>query len=194
MEAARAVAVDTVAPADVERAVAVIVLAFSADPVARWAYPDPRQYLTLLPPLVRAFDGKAFAEGTAHHVNSSAGAALWLPPGIDPDQAALEATLPVGREAELTTVFEEMARHHPSEPHRYLPLIGIDPTHQRQGCGAALLRETLRRCGRDHLPAYLEATNPANIKLYQAHGFEVLGTVQAGSSPPLFPMLRATRA
>ena len=65
MEAARAVAVDTVAPADVERAVAVIVLAFSADPVARWAYPDPRQYLTLFPPLVRAFGGKVFAEGTA---------------------------------------------------------------------------------------------------------------------------------
>jgi hypothetical protein len=84
MEAAWAVAVDTVAPADVERAVAVIVLAFSADPVARWASPDPRQYLTWFPPLVRAFGGKAFAEGTAHHVNSYAGAALWLPPGIDP--------------------------------------------------------------------------------------------------------------
>jgi ribosomal protein S18 acetylase RimI-like enzyme len=193
MDAARALAVNTVAPADVERAVAVIVLAFSTDPAARWTYPDPRQYLAQFPALVRAFGGRAFAEGTAHHVDGYAGAALWLPPGVEPDQAALEATLPEGREAELAAVFEEMARYHPREPHWYLPLIGVDPAHQRKGCGAALLRETLRRCDRDHLPAYLESTNPANIKLYQAQGFEVLGTIQAGSSPPLFPMLRTAR-
>jgi GNAT superfamily N-acetyltransferase len=190
MEAARAVAVDTVAPADVERAVAVIVLVFSADPVAH--IPTRGSISRCFRPSCARL-AKAFAEGTAHHVNSYAGAALWLPPGIDPDQAALEATLPVGREAELTAVFEEMARYHPNEPHWYLPLIGVDPAHQRKGCGAALLRETLRRCDRDHLPAYLESTNPANIKLYQAHGFEVLGTIHAGSSPPLFPMLRAAR-
>jgi ribosomal protein S18 acetylase RimI-like enzyme len=110
---------------------------------------------------------------------------------IEPDQAALEATLPEGREPELAAVFEELARYHPSEPHWYLPLIGVDPSHQRKGNGAALLRETLRRCDRDHLPAYLESTNPANIRLYQAYGFEVLGTIRVGSSPPLFPMLRA---
>ena len=193
MKMSQALAVDTVAAADVERAVAVIALAFSADPAARWTYPDPRQYLAQFPALVRAFGGKAFAEGTAHHVNSYAGAALWLPPGIEPDQAALKATLPEGREAELAAVFEEMARYHPSEPHWYLPLIGVDPAHQRKGYGAALLREALRRCDRDHLPAYLESTNPANIKLYQAQGFEVLGTIQVGSSPPLFPMRRAAR-
>jgi ribosomal protein S18 acetylase RimI-like enzyme len=193
VEANQVLAVDTVAPADVERAVAVIVLAFGADPVARWAYPDPRQYLALFPPLVRAFGGRAFPEGTAYHVNSYAGAALWLPPGIDPDQAALEATLPEGREAELTAVFEAMARYHPGEPHWYLPLIGVDLVHQRKGYGAALLREALRHVDWDHLPAYLESTNPANIKLYEAHGFAVMGSIQVGSSPPLFPMLRAAR-
>ena len=72
-------------------------------------------------------------------------------------------------------------------------MIGVDPTHQRKGCGAALLRETLRQCDRDHVPAYLEASNPANMNLYRRHGFEVQGTIQVGSSPPLFPMLRTAR-
>ena len=45
--------VGAVAPADAERAVAVLTLAFSADPVTRWTYPEPAQYLALFPVLVR---------------------------------------------------------------------------------------------------------------------------------------------
>lgn len=193
MEAAPTRIVTIVGPADVERAVAVIVLAFGTDPVARWAYPDPGQYLALFPALVRAFGGKAFVEGTARQVEDCRGAALWFAPGVEPDQAALEASLPSGRESEIAASFEEMASYHPHEPHWYLPLIGVDPAHQRKGCGAALLRDVLRRCDRDHVAAYLESTNPANITLYRRHGFEVQGTIQVGSSPPLFPMLRAAR-
>jgi ribosomal protein S18 acetylase RimI-like enzyme len=55
------------------------------------------------------------------------------------------------------------------------------------------MEEALRRFDQDHVAAYLESTNPDNIAFYQRHGFEFLGTVQAGSSPPLFPMLRAAR-
>ena len=83
--------------------------------------------------------------------------------------------------------------YHPGEAHLYLPLIGVDPAHRGKGCGAALLRHALRQCDRDHLAAHLESTNPANIALYQRHGFEVRGTIQVGSAPPLFPMLRAAR-
>jgi ribosomal protein S18 acetylase RimI-like enzyme len=59
--------------------------------------------------------------------------------------------------------------------------------------GSALLQHILLQCNRDHAPAYLESTNPANIRLYERHGFEVLDTIQVGSSPPIFPMLRAAR-
>ena len=185
--------VDAVAPADIERAVAVITLAFSADPMTRWTYPEPAQYLAMFPGLVRAFGGGAFGEGTAHHVAGYAGVSMWLPPGKELDQAALEASLPQGREDEFAAVFEGMAAYHPQEPHWYLPLIGVDPARHRNGYGAALLQHTLRRCDQDHVVAYLESSNPANIPLYQRHGFEVMGTIQAGSSPQLFPMLRPAR-
>jgi hypothetical protein len=90
--------ITTVAPAEVDRAVAAIVLAFGADPVARWQYgDDAEQYLMHFPPFVRAFGGKAFAQGTAQHVNSYAGVALWLPPNIHPDEEAIVASLPTER-------------------------------------------------------------------------------------------------
>jgi len=152
--------VGAVAPADVERAVAVLTLAFSADPVTRWTYPEPAQYLALFPVLVRAFGGGAFTEGTARHVENYAGAALWLPPGKELDEAAMEASLPPGRLGEFAPVFEAMASYHPQEPHWYLPLIGVDPARHRNGYGAALLQDTLRRCDQDQVAAYLESTNP----------------------------------
>lgn len=186
-------AVGAVAPADAERAVAVLTLAFSADPVTRWTYPEPAQYLALFPVLVRAFGGGAFAEGTARQVENYAGAALWLPPGKEPNEAAMGASLPPGREGEFAPIFEAMVSYHPHVPHWYLPLIGVDPARHRNGYGAALLQDTLRRCDRDHVAAYLESTNPANITLYQRHGFELQGTIQVGSAPPLFPMLRPAR-
>jgi ribosomal protein S18 acetylase RimI-like enzyme len=189
--------VTTVAPADAERAVAVIVLAFGGDPAARWTYPDPHDYVTYFPAVVRAFGGAAFAAGTAHRVGRFAGAALWLPPGVHPDDAAMGAALgrsvPAARSKEIGAVFEGMRRHHPREPHWYLPLIGVDPAHQNQGHGSALLRHALARCDRDRVPAYLESSNPKNISLYERHGFVVLDRVQVGSSPPISPMLRTPR-
>ena len=86
-----------------------------------------------------------------------------------------------------------MGAYHPQEPHWHLPLIGTDPSRQRKGEGSALLRHALSVCDRQQTPAYLEATSSTSVPLYQRHGFEVLGTIQLKSSPPIFPMLRAPR-
>lgn len=116
---------------------------------------------------------------------------------MHPDEEALNEVVlgtvsPSNRDNALA-LFEQMAQYHPSGPHWYLPLIGVDPAHQGQGHGAALMTYALEQADRDRLPAYLESTNPRNISLYRRHGFEVLGTIQAGASPPLTPMLRQPR-
>ena len=171
-----------------------IVLAFAADPVTRWAWPNTRGYLTTMPAFTRAFGGRAFQHNGAHLSNDYAGAALWLPPDVHPDEEAigeiLQRTVADSIRADLFKIFEQMAKYHPNEPHWYLPLIGVDPTHQGKGYGTALLTHALKECDRDHLAAYLESTNPRNVSLYERHGFEVVGKIQAGSSPPLVPMLR----
>ncbi len=55
------------------------------------------------------------------------------------------------------------------------------------------MQHTLVPSDRDRKPAYLESSNPKNIPLYERHGFELLGTIQVGNSPPIFPMLRKPR-
>jgi ribosomal protein S18 acetylase RimI-like enzyme len=177
---------------------AALVEAFAADPVVRWAWPEARSYPAHFRAFAEAFGGRAFDHGTADCVTDAmAGAALWLPPGVAPDDAAVEAvvadTVPAALQGELAAMLEEMGGCHPPGPHWYLPLIGVVPARQGRGLGSALLRHALERCDRDHLPAYLESTNPANVPLYRRHGFEVVSTIQVGSSPPMHPMVRAAR-
>jgi ribosomal protein S18 acetylase RimI-like enzyme len=183
--------------AEVDHAIATLVLAFGADPVARWMYEDPHQYLMHIPRLFRALGTSSFDAGTAHRTNNGLGVALWLPPGVHGDDGPLEAVIADSmvekKQAEVATVFERTEHYRPAEPHWYLSLIGVEAFHRNNGCGAALLQSGLRRCDREHLPAYLWSSNPLNISLYERHGFEISGTIQVGSSPSIFPMLRCAR-
>jgi ribosomal protein S18 acetylase RimI-like enzyme len=189
--------VKTATQAEIDQCIAVIVLGFSSDPGVRWMYPDPHQYLENSPHFVRAFGGRAFEHGTAHYVDGFLAAALWLPPGVQPDEEALvglvENSVPASHRGAVLGLFEQMGGYHPHEPHWHLPLIGTDPTQQGKGHGSALLRHALAVCDRQQMPAYLEATSERSVPLYQRHGFEILGTVQVGTSPPIFPMLRRPR-
>lgn len=186
--------IKTVTVADADRAVGAIVLAFSADPAARWLYREPDEYLTHFPSFVRAFAGAAFGHDSAFYVDGFLGAAFWLPPEVRPDEKAifalLETTVPKEDRAEVFEIFEQMDRYHPKEPHWYLPMIGVEPTQQHKGIGSALLEHALRRCDREGMLAYLESTSPASVRLYERHGFAVSGQIQVGASPPIFPMVR----
>lgn len=192
-----AATVRTLTPDDAGAAVATIVMAFAADPMTRWTWPNPEQYLAAMPRMARAFGGRAFARGGALATGDYSGVALWLPPGVEPDEAGLaevmQSTVAPSKLADGAGLFEQMATYHPHEPHWYLPLIGVDPAQQGRGCGDALMSYALARCDRERVPAYLESTNPRNMSLYRRHGFEPLGTIQVGSSPPLVPMLRKPR-
>jgi ribosomal protein S18 acetylase RimI-like enzyme len=189
--------IKTATVSDEAPAIAVVALAFSADPAARWAWPGPDQYLRHFPSFVKVFGGNAFAHDSAYYVDGYAGAALWLPPGVSPDEDALITLLQRTGSAQVqkdgAAVFEQMGRYHPQELHWYLPFIGIDPFLQGKGYGAALMQHALIPCDRDQTLAYLESSNPKNIPLYERHGFELLGTIQVGTSPPIFPMLRTPR-
>jgi len=191
------VIVKAATPADARSTIDTIVLAFSGDPVARWCWAEPHRYLTYMPGFVQAFAGRAFQHGGAFRTDDAAGAALWLLPGVHADEEALgdilQRTLVAAVRADLLAVMGQLATYHPSEPHWYLPMIGVDPTRHGQGYGAALMTYALEQCDRAHAPAYLESTNPRNTSLYLRHGFRALGRVQIGGSPPFTPMLRPAR-
>ena len=189
--------VGTATAADEASTIGVLVRAFSADPVAQWLWHDPQQYYIHFPSFVRAFAGKAFTHGSAYYVNGFAATALWLPPNVHPNEEELisvvQRTVSKQIQKDFFRVFELMNAYHPSEPHWYLPLMGVHPLQQGKGFGSALLQHTLIQCDRDSKFVYLESSNPRNIPLYKRHDFELLGKIQAGTSPPILPMLRRPR-
>ena len=186
--------IKTVTAGEEEAAINVVVRAFSADPAARWLYPDPHQYSVNFPNFVRAFGGEAIEQGSAYSIDGCSGVALWLPPDVHSDEEAIagliQRTVSNQRQEDIFALLGQMGGYHPSEPHWYLPLIGVDPALQGKGYGSRLMEHALSRCDRDKQLAYLESSNPKNIRLYERHGFELLGTIQVGGSPPIFPMLR----
>jgi GNAT superfamily N-acetyltransferase len=190
--------VKTAGASDQSAVVHTIVLAFAADPIVRWFWPEPHQYLSNMPGFTLAMSGGAFGHQSAHFTEGYGGAALWLPPDVHPDEEKMgeiaERTVPASVRGDLFAMMEQMAGCHPTEPHWYLPMIGVDPVQQGRGLGAALLAHALERCDREGLPAYLESTNPRNITLYQRHGFNAIGEIQVGTSPRMVPMVRQPRS
>lgn len=194
IEAPEPAGVKTATTADKRHVIDTLVLAFSSDPVMRWVYPNSHDYLHHFPGFVKIFGGKAFDHGTAYHAEDFAATALWLPPGVQPDEDALieliRTSVSEDRQEHLWSVLEQIESYHPAEPYWYLPLIGVDPTQQRKGYGSSLMKRVLARCDQEGTFAYLESSNPENISLYARHGFEILGMIQVGTMPPIVPMLR----
>ena len=182
---------------EIPRAVAAIVAAFLTDPPARFAWPSVHDYLLAMPVATGEFAGSSFQHGTAYVSVDFCGAALWLPPGVAPNDQALEKVFRDTAKPEhmddLLATFEKMEKSHPREAHWYLPQIGVEPNAQGKGIGAALMRHALARCDEERSLAYLEASKTQNIPFYQHHGFEVIGQIQVGSAPLVTPMLRKPR-
>jgi GNAT superfamily N-acetyltransferase len=189
--------VKTAFTSDQASALGILTLAFSVDPMARWSLPDPAKYLAAFPLIASAFGGSAFGKGSAYIANDFTGAALWLPPGAGSDEESLMRLFNENTDEnikeDMQVIFEQMEKFHPTEPHWYLPMIGVDPAHQGAGVGSALMTEALKAVDSDGTIAYLESSNPRNITLYQRYGFEVIGEIQSGSSPVLRPMLRRAK-
>jgi ribosomal protein S18 acetylase RimI-like enzyme len=182
---------------DRERVFATLVLAFAADPVERWLYVEPRQYLSHFPRFLAAFGGRAFAERTVWRLGEFSAVALWLPPGAEADGDAimslLAETVAADKHDDMFAVLGQMDAAHPTDQHWYLPWFAVDTALQGRGLGSQLMEACLRIVDGTHLPAYLETPNPRTIPFYQRHGFEITGEAQAGTCPPITFMLRAGR-
>ena len=182
---------------EMDHAVAAIVTAFLTDPAARFAWPALRDYLQSMPLATREFAGASFQRGTALVSADLCGAALWLPPGVQPNGEALEKVFreTANREnlADLLATFEKMGQAHPKQAHWYLAMIGVEPNAQGKGLGARLMRHGVARCDQGRELAYLETSNPRNVALYQRFDFEVIGEFQVGSAPLVTSMLRQPR-
>ena len=175
----------------------VLTLGFCADPIMRWLFPKPNVYLEHFPTTLKLFGGAAFENETAISVSDGGAAAMWLPPDTHPDgdglMALFEAVLSSDVLEEAYKVFEIIDQIHPDEPCWHLAFVATDPACRGKGYGSALIEHVLPRCDAEQTIAYLENTNPDNTGLYQQHGFEVIGEIQAGQAPPMYAMRRNPR-
>lgn len=195
-------AVRTARPDDVPRLADSLAAAFFEDPVMAWLLPDPggrperlRRFFELELRLV------GLGEGCAWTTDRLDAAALVSPPGHWrlPWSAAVRhgprfmrafgVRLPLA-----TALLQTMEHRHIREPHFYIPYIGVAPPSQGRGLGTQLMAPTLSRCDHLGLPAYLEATSPRNVVLYERLGFIGLDELRFLGSPPLVLMRRPAPA
>ncbi len=183
--------------AETEAVVATVVAAFVSDPVARFTWPTARAYLRGMDRSAHEFARVGIAHGSVFVADDLAGAALWIPPSIEPDNEALlvllQTTADPTRLDDAIATYARMAAAHPPEPHWYLPLLGVDPMAQGRGEGGRLMAHATRQLDREGTLAYLESSNPRNVSLYERHGFEATDEIQEGSAPVVVPMRRAPR-
>jgi ribosomal protein S18 acetylase RimI-like enzyme len=180
-------------PGRLVEASAVLARAFQDDPAWSWVFPNPSRRAALLPWLFQT--GFEVTEAEIWTTGGDMlGIARWLPPGrpvvhVGPMLRALVAT-PL-RVREATTRFfaygravEAMRAEAVPEPHWYLAGIGVEPSAQRRGVGAALLEPGLQAAARAGLPAVLLTNNEANLPFYDQHGFEVVRREQTPKGGP----------
>lgn len=187
---------------DVAAVCATLALAFADDPVwGHWAFPDPADRVDRLmlywSPFVRAalkYDGV--------WVTEDAGAvAVWVPPGVaelDPQDevAAVETVQQLcgDRARMLADCFDRFEAAHPrTEPHWYLSLLATHPDHRGAGLAMDLMADRLDLVDADHLGAYLESTNDANLPLYERAGFRRHGTFEVPQGPAVTTLWRPPR-
>src|SRR4051794_15898543 len=174
--------------------------AFPHDPAPGRAIPDeegPSQLLPWLFPL--GFGVPAAVAGTTGGLIRRA--PRRLPPGpppmrIAPTLRALATTpFKLGKAMAPFLAYgravESLRADVMPDPHWYLAGIGVDPSAQHRGIGAALLQPGLEAAARARLPAVLLTNNEANLQFYERHGFEVVreqATPKAG--PNAWAMVR----
>ena len=179
--------------ADLDALAETMALAFYADPVWSWAFPDSERRLEQHRAVWRFAIESALGYGWVRMADAGAGAAaLWIPPGLPelkPEDALrfepMLAELLGDGAARVLDVFARFDRAHPSDrPHYYLSLLATHPDRRGVGLGMALLAENLTRIDAEGAAAYLESTNPDNHRRYEGVGFSRWGEFELGEGGP----------
>ena len=179
-------------PADADTVTDLIVEAFYDDPTWSWAFPDATKRRSQHRRFWRLFVDAAVRRQSAWLAAQDTSTSVWVPPGeteLSPEEEELLEPLlsellgsDAARVMEAFELFE--AAHPRDEPHYYLSLLATDPRHRGHGYGLRLLADNLAFVDESGLPAYLEASNPANVPLYERYGFRVIGKFDLPDNGP----------
>lgn len=178
-----------------------LALAFEADPVYRWLFPDAGRRLKKLEALFAVFLRPLMAAGTVFTTPQREGVSVWVPPKgkVAPGwrgqiRQPFEIVRLLGKRIWRGLLWWRLVEtRQPRYPHWKLFLIGVLPEHQGRGIGSALLRPILARCDEEGWPIYLDTGHPGNLPFYHRVGFEVVRKVELPQGPTVFQMIRPPR-
>ncbi len=183
-------------PADAAWLADLVASAFLPLAPSTWLIQDPRERREIFPGYFRILVEHALAYGSIDTIGQRA-AALWVTVGskgptapANYDQRLKDA---VGAHLERFEILDEQFdAHHPTGVrHQHLAILAVDPCHQRQGLGRALLLDRHRVLDERGTPAYLEASDQANQDWYHRHGYRDHGDPLAlPDGPFMYPMMR----
>ncbi|MGW0752356.1 hypothetical protein [Streptomyces sp. NPDC002587] len=183
----------------VARLSALLSSAFHEDALTRWMIPDERLRAELLPGFFRVFvELSAAYDGVLTTADGDA-VLLFLPPGAEPDEAALDAAFAgvLGEHADaLRTIARLQAQRHPhGPPHYYVSFGAVRAGRRQSGLISGLLGELLARADAEGVGAYVEASSPGGEAASRRAGFDRLGGDIAlpDGGPVLRPMWRDPR-
>ncbi|MEU7174561.1 GNAT family N-acetyltransferase [Micromonospora tulbaghiae] len=175
----------------------VFVEGFLDGPIADWLIEDRDERRIIYQRYFRLMLRQGLANGWVDTTAGLNGAAIWYrrpaaaagpPPGYQDDMAYATGRH-LARFRLIDAMFEE---HRPRIEHIYLAFIAVAPGHQGKGVGTALLAHAHAELDEVGLPAYLEASNADNMRLYKRLGWEAsprLFLPKAG--PPFWRMWRS---
>lgn len=188
-------------PADLRAMARVLTRSFFHDPFYQFVFRNEKQRARKLAWLLRCFLRYGLLYGQVTALEGLRGAAIWLGPdhpiydfskllwlGVYQSIFRLDTTDFI-RINSINRRFERW--HEQEEPrHYYLMVIGIEPGHQRQGLGSALLRPLLQQADEQKLPCYLETMREDNLAFYRKFGFAVVHDGRAGNGAPFWALRR----
>jgi GNAT superfamily N-acetyltransferase len=139
--------------------------------------------------------------GEVYSTAGGDGGAVWFSPGQIPSlwgsirAGLLTMPLHLGargtrRSAVLAGRLERLRTQIAPSRHWYLAALGVEPTAQGRGLGAALLRPVLDRADAEALPCYLETFRERTAAFYGRVGFEVVREDAIAGGPPFWCMTR----
>ncbi len=167
--------------------------AFFLDPVWGWAFADPTHRKVQHEAWFSLLIGSALPHQWVWTTPSYEAVSVWVPPGCPElsefDEQRLGPMLEefLGTRAALVMeIFDRFEVAHPrSQDHYYLSLLGTHTEHRGSGIGMSLLADNLVCLDALRMPAYLESTNPANLRRYESVGFGVCGTFDLPDGGPI---------
>jgi GNAT superfamily N-acetyltransferase len=187
---------------DVAAVTACLASAFHEDPLwGHWTFPEATTRRERLTRFMTFWATCGVRHPWLRMTDGCEAVAVWAPPG-EADMTPAEASslgpllgeLVGPRAPEVESLFDQFDAAHPhDQPHYYLGWWATHREHAGQGLGAALIQDNLARIDAEHMPAYLESTNPANLARYEALGFRSRSEFGPLEGPVVTTMWRDAR-